>query len=80
MLDKRIIYTKCMYNCLYHVSSVGKAVSLLDAASRLVVIHFQLTRHDTNSFASRSDTAFPTDSTRYKQLYIHNAYIMCMYQ
>ena len=27
MLDKRItcIYTKCMYNCLYHVSSVGKA-------------------------------------------------------
>ena len=31
MLDKRIIYTKCMYNCLYHVSSVGKTVSLLDA-------------------------------------------------
>ena len=37
MLDKRIIYTICMYNCLYHVSSVGKAVSLLDTL-RLVVI------------------------------------------
>ena len=37
MLDTRIIYTQCMYNCLYHVSSVGKAVSLLDA-SRLVMI------------------------------------------
>jgi hypothetical protein len=49
MLDRRIIYTKCMYNCLYHVSSVGKAVSLLEV-SRLVVIRlFQLTRHDTNS-------------------------------
>ena len=24
MLDKRIIYTKCMYNCLYHVSSFGE--------------------------------------------------------
>ena len=29
MLDKRILDTKCMYNCLYHVESVGKAVSLL---------------------------------------------------
>ena len=47
MLDKRIICTKCMYNCLYHVESVGKAVS---HTSRLVVIRlFQLTRHDTNS-------------------------------
>ena len=57
MLDKRIIYTKCMYNCLYPVESVGKAVSLQDglyhvssvgkADSRLVVIRlFQLTRHD----------------------------------
>jgi hypothetical protein len=31
MLDKRIIYTKCMYNCLYHVESVRKAVSLRNA-------------------------------------------------
>ena len=45
MLDKRIIYTKFMYNCLYHVSSVGKAVSLREVVIRL----FQLTRHDTNS-------------------------------
>ena len=37
MLDKRIIYTKCMYNCLYHVSSVGKAVSLLDALCLVVI-------------------------------------------
>ena len=58
MLDKRIIYKKCIYSCLYHVSSVGKAVSLL---------------------ASRSNTAFPTDLTWYKQLYIHNVYIMCIY-
>ena len=36
-----------MYNCLYHVSSVRKAVSLLDA-SRLV--------SDMVFFASRSDT------------------------
>jgi hypothetical protein len=33
----------------------------------------------TRSFASRSDTAFPTDSTWYKQLYIHNVHIMCIY-
>ena len=59
MLDKCIIYTNCMYNCFYHVSSVGKAVSLL---------------------TSRSDTAFPTAKTWYKQLYIHNVYIMCIYQ
>ena len=50
MLDKRIIYTKCMYNCLYHVESVGKAVSLRDASMY-------------NCRVSRSDTAFPTDST-----------------
>jgi hypothetical protein len=59
MLDKRIIYTKCMYNCLYHVESVGKAVSLRDA--------------------KRSDTAFPADSTWYKQLYIHIVYIPYIY-
>ena len=47
MLDKRIIYTKCMYNCLHHVSSVGKAVSLRDA--NVVIRLFQLTRHDANS-------------------------------
>jgi hypothetical protein len=47
MLDKRIIYTKCMYNCLYHVSSVGKAVSLLEASRLIVIQLFQLTRHDT---------------------------------
>ena len=33
MVDKRIMYTKCMYSCLYHVSSVGKAVSLLASRS-----------------------------------------------
>ena len=33
MLDKRIIYTTYMYNCLYHVESVGKTVSLRDANS-----------------------------------------------
>ena len=49
MLDKRIIYTTCMYNCLYHVSSVGKAVSLLDASHLVMIRLLQLTRHDTNS-------------------------------
>jgi len=49
MLDKRIIYTKCMYNCLYHVSSVGTDVSLLDVSSLVVMRIVQLIRHDTNS-------------------------------
>jgi hypothetical protein len=44
MLDKRIICTKCMYNCLYHVSSVGKAVSLLDASRPVMIRLLQPTR------------------------------------
>jgi hypothetical protein len=77
MLDKRIIYTKCMYNCLYHVSSVGKGVSLRDAnVSCLVSWKSRIT---TRREASSSDSPFPTDQTWYKQLYIHNVYIMCIY-
>ena len=43
-----------MYNCLYHVESVGKAVSLREAKRRVVIRLFQLTRHDTNSYLKKS--------------------------
>jgi hypothetical protein len=74
MLDKRIIYTECMYNCLYHDSSVGKVVSLRDAnVSCLVSWKSRIT---TRREASSNDTAFPSDETWYKQLYIHFVYII----
>jgi hypothetical protein len=46
-----------LYNCLYHVESVGSHIT-------------------TRRKVSSSDTAFPTDETWYKQLYIHIVYII----
>jgi lysylphosphatidylglycerol synthetase-like protein (DUF2156 family) len=45
MLDKRIIYTKCMYNCLYHVSSIGKTVSLLARHSFMIAVTVRVRNH-----------------------------------
>ena len=39
----------CLYNCLYHVSSVIYTASILDDMCLIVIVFIHLTRHDVNS-------------------------------
>jgi hypothetical protein len=71
-----ILYTKCMYNCLYHVTTTVINTHYIH------IVYVQLFVSCLVSWKSRittrreSDTTFPTDETWYKQLYIHFVYNM----